>query len=64
MQNTTDAAPQKKLLYEVSIIRPIVIFLLVLLHSLTKITNGGVKLMIINCLLDINGSLGLFRDFE
>lgn len=33
--------PQKKLLYEVSIIRPIVIFLLVFLHSFTKIANGG-----------------------
>lgn len=32
---------QKKLLYEVSYIRPLVIFLLVLLHSFTKITNGG-----------------------
>ena len=32
---------KKKLLYEVSIIRPIVIFLLVLLHSFTKITSGG-----------------------
>lgn len=32
---------QKKLLYEVSIIRPIVIFLLVLLHSFTKIASGG-----------------------
>lgn len=32
---------QKKLLYEVSIIRPLVIFLLVLLHSFTKIANGG-----------------------
>lgn len=33
--------PQKKLLYEVSIIRPIVIFLLVFLHSFTKIAAGG-----------------------
>lgn len=32
---------QKKLLYEVSIIRPLVIFLLVLLHSFTKIAEGG-----------------------
>ena len=40
---TTNAKPQKKLLYEVSIIRPTVIFLFVLLHSLTKITNGGGK---------------------
>lgn len=34
---------QKKLLYEVSIIRPIVIFLLVFLHSFTKIAAGGGK---------------------
>ncbi len=40
MVNTTYKV-QKKLLYEVSIIRPIVIFLLVLLHSFTKIANGG-----------------------
>ena len=33
--------PQKKLLYEVSIIRPTVIFLLVFLHSFTKIAAGG-----------------------
>ncbi len=32
---------RKKLLYEVSIIRPLVIFLLVTLHSFTKITSGG-----------------------
>lgn len=32
---------QKKLLYEVSYIRPIIIFLLVILHSFTKITDGG-----------------------
>lgn len=31
----------KKLLYEVSYIRPIVIFLLVFLHSFEKITSGG-----------------------
>ena len=31
----------KKLLYEVSIIRPIIIYLLVFLHSFTKINNGG-----------------------
>lgn len=31
----------RKLLYEVSIIRPIVILLLVLLHSFEKIANGG-----------------------
>ena len=31
---------QKKLLYEVSVIRPLIIFLLVLLHSFTKIKNG------------------------
>lgn len=33
--------PQKKLLYEVSIIRPLVITLLVLLHSFTKIALGA-----------------------
>lgn len=33
--------PKKKLLYEVSVIRPIVISLLVFLHSFTKISNGG-----------------------
>ena len=38
----------KKLLYEVSIIRPTIIFLLVVLHSFTKIAVGGVKIMIIN----------------
>ena len=43
MHNTTDAKPQKKLLYEVSIIRPLVITLLVFLHSFTKIANGGGK---------------------
>lgn len=32
---------QKRLLYEVSIIRPIVIFLLVFLHSFSKIAEGG-----------------------
>lgn len=31
----------KKLLYEVSIIRPLIIFLLVLLHSFEKIADGG-----------------------
>lgn len=44
MHNTTDAKPQKKLLYEVSIIRPLVITLLVFLHSFTKIANGGGKI--------------------
>ena len=34
---------QKKLLYEVSIIRPTIIFLLVVLHSFTKIAAGGGK---------------------
>lgn len=34
---------QKKLLYEVSIIRPIVISLLVFLHSFSKIASGGGK---------------------
>lgn len=39
---TTEPLKQKKkLLYEVSIIRPIVIFLLVFLHSFTKIADGG-----------------------
>lgn len=33
--------PKKKLLYEVSVIRPIIIFLLVFLHSFSKINNGG-----------------------
>ena len=33
----------KKLLYEVSIIRPTIIFLLVVLHSFTKIAAGGGK---------------------
>ena len=33
--------PHKKLLYEVSIIRPIVIFLLVFLHSFSKVAAGG-----------------------
>ena len=32
---------KKKLLYEVSIIRPLVIFLLVFLHSFQKISDGG-----------------------
>ncbi len=40
---TTTQQPKKKLLYEVSIIRPLVIFLLVLLHSFTKIAEGGGK---------------------
>lgn len=40
-QNLTCLKPQKKLLYEVSIIRPLVITLLVFLHSFTKIVNGG-----------------------
>lgn len=38
---------QKKLLYEVSIIWPIVIFLLGLLHSLRMIANEGISN--INC---------------
>ena len=38
---TATDKPKKKLLYEVSIIRPIVIFLLVFLHSFTKISAGG-----------------------
>lgn len=35
------ATPTKKFLYEISIIRPLVIFLLVLLHSFQKIQSGG-----------------------
>lgn len=34
---------KKKLLYEVSLIRPFVIFLLVVLHSFTKISAGGIR---------------------
>lgn len=37
----TSTTGQKKLLYEVSIIRPTIIFLLVVLHSFTKIAAGG-----------------------
>lgn len=39
----TQTASPKKLLYEVSIIRPMVIFLLVVFHSFTKIAAGGGK---------------------
>ena len=38
----------RKLLYEVSIIRPLVIFLLVFLHSFEKIADGGGVTKIIN----------------
>ena len=41
MKNSYNEQPKKKLLYEVSIIRPMVIFLLVVLHSFTKIGEGG-----------------------
>ena len=34
---------EKKLLYEVSLIRPFVIFLLVVMHSFTKIAEGGLR---------------------
>lgn len=34
---------EKKLLYEVSLIRPFVIFLLVVMHSFTKIAEGGYR---------------------
>lgn len=37
----TSTTSPKKLLYEVSIIRPTIIFLLVVLHSFTKISAGG-----------------------
>lgn len=40
----TNSSTNKKLLYEVSIIRPLVITLLVFLHSFTKIANGGGKI--------------------
>ena len=38
---SSNTQPKKKLLYEVSLIRPMVIFLLVVLHSFTKIAHGG-----------------------
>lgn len=41
MDKTSIESSPKKLLYEVSIIRPIVIFLLVFMHSFTKIAAGG-----------------------
>jgi len=34
---------EKRLLYEVSLIRPFVIFLLVVMHSFTKIAEGGLR---------------------
>ena len=41
MDNRRSNNPQKKLLYDVSIIRPLIITMLVLLHSFTKIAHGG-----------------------
>ncbi len=41
MSDNSANTNQKRLLYEVSYIRPIVIFLLVLLHSFEKISAGG-----------------------
>jgi len=38
---THEGGQKKKLLYEVSLIRPVVIFLLVVMHSFTKISEGG-----------------------